>query len=614
MYTKKVQILNYGPIGHLDISFPFEDDTPKPVVFVGKNGTGKSILLSHIVNGLAYAQSVAYPRTPEVDTDRVFKIRSGNYIKSGSECYFGRVDFEEGLFSGEVVSRRLKRDYDNMPAELRGAAGKQAWDQMKPDMGDNLISNFVVNESKIKDLYSKNCVLYFPSNRFEDPAWLNEENLTTKAKYMDLTHVSGHTSRRMISYSPLRDIQDWLFDVMFDMYLLESRLQIIAIHQGLNNPPVLGQAIMRHPGPATSIFEVALDVIRRIVREGKNVQPRIGRRNDRVVSLHGDSGPRIPNIFQLSSGETSLLSLIFSILRDFDLCGTSFDAADAAKSVRGIAVVDEIDLHLHAVHQHEILPSLMRMFPRVQFIVTTHSPLFVLGMKEVFGEEGFGLYQLPLGEQIDPEEFSEFASAYQTYSSTSRFASDIRSAVTNAQTPILYLEGTTDCDFVSKAAELLDRTSVVKKFRLEDGNGAPGLGTIWSKISKLPDELVPTRVVLLYDSDQNVECATNVNRFKRKIPHHGDHPIEKGIENLFDKQTLERAKLHKPAFIDIVDEHPRMKRGSRQVVFEEWTVNSDEKRNLCDWLCENGTAEDFRHFQSVLDMLAEILEEGQREV
>ena len=56
----------------------------------------------------------------------------------------------------------------------------------------------------------------------------------------------------------------------------------------------------------------------------------------------------------------------------------------------------------------KFFPSLMRMFPKVQFIVTTHSPLFVLGMDNVFGEDGFALYRLPQGQQISPEEFSEF--------------------------------------------------------------------------------------------------------------------------------------------------------------------------------------------------------------
>ena len=77
--------------------------------------------------------------------------------------------------------------------------------------------------------------------------------------------------------------------------------------------------------------------------------------------------------------------------------------------------MDEIDLHLHAIHQHEILPQLVRMFPQVQFIVTNHSPLFVLGMGKTFGEDGFALYRLPHGQQISPEEFSEFEIAYKIF-------------------------------------------------------------------------------------------------------------------------------------------------------------------------------------------------------
>ena len=115
MYTKRVQIIDYGPISQLDIEFPFDGDTPKPVVLVGGNGLGKSILLSHIVNGLASAQGRAYPETPEVETGKVFKIRSGSYIKSGSQCSFGRVDFEDGLFVSEVVLRRQKKEYETMP-------------------------------------------------------------------------------------------------------------------------------------------------------------------------------------------------------------------------------------------------------------------------------------------------------------------------------------------------------------------------------------------------------------------------------------------------------------------------------------------------------------------
>ena len=113
MYVKRIQIINYGPIGRLDIVFPFEGDTPKPVILVGENGSGKSILLSHIVNGLISAKNLIYPDTPEVEKDKICKIRSGFYIKSKKEFYFARVDFQDSLFVEEIYSKYLKEAYPN---------------------------------------------------------------------------------------------------------------------------------------------------------------------------------------------------------------------------------------------------------------------------------------------------------------------------------------------------------------------------------------------------------------------------------------------------------------------------------------------------------------------
>jgi predicted ATPase len=52
------------------------------------------------------------------------------------------------------------------------------------------------------------------------------------------------------------------------------------------------------------------------------------------------------------------------------------DSADPL-SEPAIALVDEIDLHLHPRWQREITAHLDRLFPNVQFIVTAHSPLVV---------------------------------------------------------------------------------------------------------------------------------------------------------------------------------------------------------------------------------------------
>ena len=49
--------------------------------------------------------------------------------------------------------------------------------------------------------------------------------------------------------------------------------------------------------------------------------------------------------------------------------------------VQGIALVDEIETHLHIDLQKKILPFLTNFFPKIQFIVTTHSP-FVFKFSE----------------------------------------------------------------------------------------------------------------------------------------------------------------------------------------------------------------------------------------
>jgi len=48
--------------------------------------------------------------------------------------------------------------------------------------------------------------------------------------------------------------------------------------------------------------------------------------------------------------------------------------ADAPQLTEGIVLIDEVDLHLHPTWQQRVIATLREAFPRIQFIVTTHSP------------------------------------------------------------------------------------------------------------------------------------------------------------------------------------------------------------------------------------------------
>ena len=602
MYVKRIQLLNYGPIDHLDISFPFQSDAPKPVLLVGENGSGKSVLLSHIVNGLVLAKTVAYPDSPEVEPGKVYKLRSSSYIKSGADFYAARVDFDGAFFVSELRALLKKQDYPTIPSGIEGTAAEAIWATMNLQQNDHYESNLNRDPSTsitVRDIFAKNCALYFPFNRFEEPAWLNEDNLTAQAEYTNLKHIVGYTTRRVIASSPLREIQNWLFDVLYDRAVFE--IQTPRINLPLNNtddtttfplPFFAG-----YSGHAARIYETALQIVR-VITKREDARFGIGRRDNRVVSLQSDvTGQIVANIFQLSSGETSLLNLFLSIVRDFDLCGAPLsNTAD----IQGIVMIDEIDLHLHAVHQYEVLPELIKMFPSVQFVATTHSPLFVLGMQRVLGEDGFALYRLPEGRQISPEEFSEFGDAYQAFAETVRFSTDIHLAIEGAQKPVVYVEGSTGQKYIHRAAQLLGHQALLERADVRDGGGAGDLRKIWK--TWLPD-LIPQKVMLLFDCEEQVGPDEKGNLLRRSIPLQSNNPIEKGIENLFGKETLERARHDKSAYIDVEHERTRTVRGESQCLPEKWTVNPDEKTNLCDWLCENGTAEDFEGFQVIFDLL-----------
>ena len=590
MYAKKIQIINYGPIDHIDIDLHFNGENPKPVLLVGENGSGKSIVLSHIVNGLMAMQSTVYPENSEVQENKVFKLLSPMYIKSGSEYSYGRVNYEKLLYVSDGCLRHMKNHFSNRPDGLDQIGISQdiwdSWTESQNNWGDN---NLLDKQQDIEQLFRENCILYFPANRFEEPAWLNEENLNAKAQYMKMKHLQGYTDRTIINYSSLHDNQNWFFEVLFDSRVFDNNV-----------------------GNSVEIHGFVLYILRQIFPHfslgNEPLKFAIGKRQNRQIALVRDSKTLVPNIFQLSTGETSLLNIFLSILRDFDLCRATFTKLE---DVRGIVVIDEIDLHLHAIHQAEILPKLIKMFPRVQFIITTHSPLFVLGMRETFGQDNFAIYRMPQGEPIGPEEFSEFDNAYKVFAETRKFSQDMQKAIDNAQKPIVFVEGTTDIKHLQKAAELLGRKQVIEKVELKDGGGSGNLDNMWRNLKTELAEIAPQKVIFLHDCERSNAPDRKGRAHNCKIPKQGSYPIQKGIENLFPKTTLEKAIEHKPAFIDIVGAHTKTERGVSKDAPEEWTVNEYEKTNLCDWLCENGTAEDFEHFQEVFNMLEAILADGE---
>lgn len=83
-------------------------------------------------------------------------------------------------------------------------------------------------------------------------------------------------------------------------------------------------------------------------------------------------------IEQLSDGYRTTLAMVMDIAAR--MAEANPDMEDPLQT-EGIVLIDEVDLHLHPGWQQTILLDLMRTFPNVQFIVSTHSAQVVSSVK-----------------------------------------------------------------------------------------------------------------------------------------------------------------------------------------------------------------------------------------
>ncbi|WWW10905.1 AAA family ATPase [Arcobacter cryaerophilus gv. pseudocryaerophilus] len=80
---------------------------------------------------------------------------------------------------------------------------------------------------------------------------------------------------------------------------------------------------------------------------------------------------------ELSDGYSSLLSIVTELILRMEAHNVS------TYDMQGVVLVDEIETHLHVDLQKKVLPFLISFFPKIQFIVTTHSPFVLSSLSNV---------------------------------------------------------------------------------------------------------------------------------------------------------------------------------------------------------------------------------------
>ncbi|NMO14961.1 AAA family ATPase [Pyxidicoccus fallax] len=90
----------------------------------------------------------------------------------------------------------------------------------------------------------------------------------------------------------------------------------------------------------------------------------------------GGASVPIPTTW-LSRGYQSTIAWLADLIGQFLLeAGTEVDP----RRMEGLVLIDELDLHLHPTWQAALIPALKHVFPKLQFIGTTHSAMLLPGL------------------------------------------------------------------------------------------------------------------------------------------------------------------------------------------------------------------------------------------
>jgi hypothetical protein len=313
------------------------------------------------------------------------------------------------------------------------------------------------------------------------------------------------------------------------------------------------------------------------------------------VAIRLGNGIIVPSLTHLSAGQALLFNLFATIIR-------YADRGDLNKSIQlnqieGIVLIDEIDAHLHSDLQFEVLPRLIKLFPKVQFVVSSHAPLFLLGMEREFGLDGVQIVEMPTGRRIGTERFAEFRRSFEFYRQTKSFEDEVGNRILQATKPLVLTEGQTDPVFIKTALELVGHSDLLSLLEIDQvGTSAKG-GTTGGGDSHLTKARVflehnihqfHRRVLLLSDNDTNKPAVNAGTLVQRAIPKNaGNMRVPSGIENLLPEHLFEDRFYS-------VQEKSRPDGGTI-------TIKSLKKEEFCRWVCEERkNRDDFAAFETYL--------------
>ena len=382
MKIDKITIHNFRCFDLLDLSFG-----KKATVIIGKNGTGKSSIISALRRGLSfifaknkyyknnlYANSNSNIRGFEFwdarfnEIDRIFNYPvsvkiEGNYFNSLIDWTLFK-DSNKGKFHSSLYkdAQTLILDHYNNNVENSYLPLLAFYSDSYPHVLTNVgnVAKSVIS----KDIIPRDFGYYGwddMTNCME--LWLIRYKKITKY----IRDYKSEQERISIQIEQIKNNKTLLTDE--NLNNLSARLEILEkdnrIHSFTNEKEYIDNKIFKITEPLRNDLDFINEEFQ-IVRLMANKPTEDTKDSLEFIFKNGSS------IFfeMLPQGYKRLISITL------DLAFRNY-ALNKDTDSEGIVFIDELELHLHPTLQQEVLPRFQKAFPKLQFIVSTHSPLVI---------------------------------------------------------------------------------------------------------------------------------------------------------------------------------------------------------------------------------------------
>jgi predicted ATP-binding protein involved in virulence len=355
MNIEKIHIENYKGIKSLDLELH-----PKLNVFIGDNASGKTSLLNAIFKSCV---SLTQRFSPAKVLDYSVINFSNSEVNHLSK--YLKIDMNLTIFEENVRLLNVKGSYLNEIQEELKKFNSDFDQQFRKEIDERIrLGEFTIPILK-----------FYPANR----GAIKNSRQVNKNDTFQISQLEAWANvyQDEVSYSKF-------FNWFFEYETQELRLKRDSNDLKTESPVLKGVRKALN----TFFFELqekdyniksdqykktgTNNLIPTLVLENKNDK------NDKTF------------IDSKSDGEKAIIALVADIAYNLSLAH-DFSESENYLGSKGIVIIDEIETHLHPTWQRKILELLTKVFPGIQFIVSTHSPQVLSSVKSesIFVSENF---------------------------------------------------------------------------------------------------------------------------------------------------------------------------------------------------------------------------------